>query len=109
MKAMITTDGFIAVPHLVLKELGVRPGDELELEEIEGGIKLKLVEGHVKPPEKPVDLSKYRSRPHYKQPPGMPPLDVRQFQESGYDPVKYRENFDPKEYRKNYYPDRYLE
>ena len=108
MKAMITTDGLIAVPQFLLKELGVRPGDELEIEEIKGGITLRLAEGHVKPPEKAVDLSKYGTlRDKIKD--DRPPLDMNQFRDAGYDPVKYRERFDYEEYRKNYCPDKYRE
>ena len=106
MKATITTDGLIAVPQLVLEELGVSPGDELELEETEGGITLRLAEGHVSPPGKAVDSNKYGTL-RDKIEDDWPPLDMHQFREAGYDPVKYRERFDYEEYRKNYCPDKY--
>ncbi len=108
MLVKISQHGHVIMPPFLLEAFGLGPGDTLELEETEDGFALKLAEKYVKPPPTPVDWSKYGTlRDKIKD--DWPPLDINQFREAGYDPVKYRETFDYEEYRKNYCPDKYRE
>ena len=69
------------VPARVLNELGVGPGDRLDLLEGPEGFTLR---------PKRIDLTKLGYL-RDKIPPGTPPFDIRKFRDQGYDPYKYRD------------------
>ena len=46
----ITTRNRVTIPAAVLEELGLKPGDELQVEEIDGAIFLRLDDDRRRPP-----------------------------------------------------------
>ena len=77
MLIKITSKRQVTFPAKVLEQLGVGPGDQLELEEGQDGFVLR---------PRRVDLSKLAGL-RDKIPPGHPPLDIRAFREGVYDPA----------------------
>lgn len=81
MLVKITSKRQVTFPKHVLDELGVGPGDRLELREGPDGYILK---------PRRIDYSKLGTL-RDKIKPGTPPFDIRKFREEGYDPDKYRD------------------
>ena len=81
MIVKITSKRQVTFPKHVLDELGVGPGDRLELLEGPGGFTLR---------PKRIDYSKLGTL-HDKIKPGTPPFDIRKFRDEGYDPAAYRD------------------
>ena len=77
MLIKITSKRQVTFPAKVLEQLGVGPGDQLELEEGQDGFVLR---------PRRVDLSKLAGL-REKIPPGHLPLDIRVFREGVYDPA----------------------
>ncbi len=77
MIVKITSKRQVTFPARVLDELGVGPGDQLELEE--------SPEGYILRPRR-IDLSLLGGL-RGKIPPGHPPFDIGKFREEGYDPA----------------------
>ena len=76
MYVKITSKRQVTFPKHVLEALGVGPGDQLELEE--------TGEGYILRPRR-IDLSMLAPL-RDKIPPDVPPFDIHQFREEGYDP-----------------------
>ena len=81
MLVKITSKRQVTFPKRVLDELGVGPGDRLEL--------LKGPDGYLLRPRL-IDYSKLGTLGD-KIKPGTPPFDIRKFRDEGYDPYKYRD------------------
>ena len=81
MIVKITSKRQVTFPKHVLDELGVGPGDRLELLEGPDGFTLR---------PKRIDRSKLAPLRDL-IPPDAPPLDIRKFRDEGYDPAKYRD------------------
>ena len=77
MLIKITSKRQVTFPAKVLEQLGVGPGDQLELEEGQDGYLLR---------PRRVDLSKLGSL-RDKISSGHPPLDIRAFRDGVYDPA----------------------
>ncbi len=75
MLMKITSKRQVTFPKHVLEELGVGPGDQLELEAGEDGYLLR---------PRRIKLEKLGT---LKVPPGVPPLDIAEFREQVYDPA----------------------
>ncbi len=81
MIVTITSKRQVTFPKRVLDELGVGPGDRLELVERGGDFMLR---------PRRIDYSKLGTlRDRIK--PGAPPFDLRKFRDEGYDPYAYRD------------------
>ena len=76
MVVKITSKRQVTFPARVLDALGVRPGDQLELEESPNGFLLR---------PRRIDRSLLGGL-RDKIPPGHPPFDIHKFREEGYDP-----------------------
>ena len=81
MIVKITSKRQVTFPKHVLEELGVGPGDQLELREGPDGFILK---------PRRIDYSKLGTL-RDKIKPGTPPFDIRRFRDEGYDPTAYRD------------------
>ena len=81
MLVRITSKRQVTFPKKVLEQLGVGPGDQLELRE--------GPEGYILTPRR-IDLSRLGGL-RDKIRPGTPPLDIRKFRDEGYDPLAYRD------------------
>ena len=81
MLVKITSKRQVTFPKRVLDELGVGPGDRLELLEGPDGYTLRPRRIHRSKLAPLRDLI----------PPGAPPLDIRKLREQGYDPTPYRD------------------
>jgi len=81
MLIKITSKRQVTFPAKVLDEMGVGPGDRLELTKGRGGYILK---------PKRIDLSKLGGLRH-KIKPGTPAFDIREFRDEGYGPSAYRD------------------
>ena len=81
MIVKITSKRQVTFPKHVLDELGVGPGDRLEL--------VESAEGFILRPKR-IDYSKLGTL-RGKIRPGSPPFDIRKFRDEGYDPYKYRD------------------
>ena len=93
MRVKISQDGHVIMPAHLLEEFGLGPGDTLELTETDDGFALKLAEKYIKPPRRPIDLSKLGTLSD-KIPPDTPPLDMELFREClRLDREKYREKY----------------
>ena len=77
MLVKITSKRQVTFPKRVLDELGVGPGDQLELLEGPDGFTLR---------PRRIDLSMLGYL-RDKIPPGHPPFDIDKFREEGYDPA----------------------
>ncbi len=77
MLIKVTSKRQVTFPAKVLEQLGVGPGDQLELEEGQDGYVLR---------PRRIDLSRLAGL-RDKISPGHPPLDIRAFRESVYDPA----------------------
>lgn len=75
MIVKVTAKRQVTFPKQVLEELGVGPGDQLELREHEDGYLLR---------PRRIRLEKLGT---LKVPPGVPPLDIAKFREQVYDPA----------------------
>ena len=81
MLVKITSKRQVTFPKRVLDEMGVGPGDRLEL--------LESPDGYILRPKR-IDRSKLGTlRDKIKH--GTPPFDIRKFRDEGYDPYKYRD------------------
>ena len=81
MIVKITSKRQVTFPKRVLDELGVGPGDRLELLEGPDGYTLK---------PRRIDYSKLGTLAD-KIDPNIEPFDIRKFRDEGYDPYKYRD------------------
>lgn len=81
MIVKITSKRQVTFPKHVLDELGVGPGDQIELREGPDGFILR--------PRK-IDYSKLGTL-RDKIRPGTPSFDIRKFRDEGYDPAPYRD------------------
>ena len=81
MLVKITSKRQVTFPKRVLDELGVGPGDRMEL--------LKGPDGYLLRPKR-IDYSKLGTLGD-KIKPGTPPFDIRKLRDEGYDPYKYRD------------------
>lgn len=81
MIVKITAKRQVTFPKRVLEELGVGPGDRLELLEGPDGYTLR---------PKRIDYSKLGTL-RDKIDPNIEPFDIRKFRDEGYDPYKYRD------------------
>lgn len=81
MLIKITSKRQVTFPAKVLKEMGVGPGDRLELTRARGGYVLK---------PRRVDMSKLGGL-RDKIEPETPPFDIREFRDEGYGPSAYRD------------------
>ena len=81
MLVKITSEGQVTFPKHVLDELGVGPGDRLELLEGPDGYTLR---------PKRIDRSKLAPLRDL-IPPDAPPLDIRKLRDEGFDPTPYRD------------------
>lgn len=80
MLVKITSKRQVTFPKRVLDEMGVGPGDRLEL--------LEGPDGYILRPKR-IDRSKLAPLRDL-IPPGTPPYDIRKIRDEGYDPYKYR-------------------
>ena len=94
MLIRITSKRQVTFPKHVLDELGVGPGDRLELLEVRDGITLRPERKDNSEPDalqpKEIDYSKLAPLRHLIKP-GTPPFDIRKFRDEGYDPRPYRD------------------
>ena len=81
MIVKITSKRQVTFPKHVLEEMGVGPGDRLELMEGPGGYTIK---------PRRIDYSKLGTLSDEIDP-NIEPFDIRKFRDEGYDPSKYRD------------------
>ncbi len=81
MLVKVTSKRQVTFPAKVLDELGVKPGDQIEL--------LEGPDGYLLKPRR-IDYSKLGTL-NYLVKPDTPPFDIRTFRDEGYDPAAYRD------------------
>lgn len=82
MRVKINADRRVTIPAKVMESLGVRPGEYVEVERLQGGIALRPER---KPEPRKIDFSKLEYL-HDKIDPNAPPFDIREFRDGTYDP-----------------------
>ena len=88
MLVKVTSRRQVTLPAQVLDELGVKPGDQIELQEGPGGYLLKPRPEVASQPQ--IDYSKLGTL-RDKIKPGTPAFDIHKLRDEGYDPAPYRD------------------
>ena len=83
MIVKITSDRQVTFPAGVLEELGLGPGDQLEVEKVSGGFILRSRRTDSRPRKIDESLLGYLAD---QIAPDHPPFDIEKFRREGYDP-----------------------